>query len=386
MAFSLTTGMTSLSGQVPGNNPDSVFSLLEGRWELYRVCGGFNGICSDPDQDRIETYIFDRQELSGDSIYYAYFVNRTYISRGWAKIYYDETVQGDSCWYLLTDNYPFLNKVLRFSMYCNEYKTYCDMSLNTNGYDTYTYIFNRKMPWEFSSGEYFICNEDSIRLAGTWVREEGLYFDILSAKNGSDSLLKIILNHYEFEVGTGDTTICQGDSVLIGGSWEKEEGNYIDRIEYLHGCDSLVNIQIFHHQSYTTNRDTTICEGDSILIDGLWRKIAGYYTENYPDGNGCDSLIMISLELSDCLTGNVPVDAHAFRYYPNPVHDMLHIETGDSGESSIYIYNLTGQLNYFSRSGDSSLIRLDLSGLPTGMYFIRVCHGNRTEVIKISRE
>jgi len=61
-------------------------------------------------------------------------------------------------------------------------------------------------------------------------------------------------------------------------------------------------------------------------------------------------------------------------FYPNPTNEVLNIATsGDLGEGSIEIYSMIGTLLQRSTYAElSETVRLDLSGLPTGIYTVKV--------------
>jgi hypothetical protein len=54
--------------------------------------------------------------------------------------------------------------------------------------------------------------------------------------------------------------------------------------------------------------------------------------------------------------------------YPNPVNDLLHINTGSYERKSLYIYNSTGQLVFFNPNTMEQNLTADVSGLPPGLY------------------
>jgi len=74
------------------------------------------------------------------------------------------------------------------------------------------------------------------------------------------------------------------------------------------------------------------------------------------------------------------------RCYPNPSKGYLHLEfyQTDFSELNGTITNLAGtQIKTFLILGNSSLIRLDLSGLASGVYILRIRKGN--QIIQIQK-
>lgn len=107
-----------------------------------------------------------------------------------------------------------------------------------------------------------VCFGDSLFLEGDWQTTAGVYTDALTAVNGCDSVVNTnmtVLPQVEFDI---DTTICQGDSVLVDGVYEKDPGTYTEVLSATTGCDSVVNY-IISHEDYGT---TLAVDGASIEI------------------------------------------------------------------------------------------------------------------------
>ncbi len=79
----------------------------------------------------------------------------------------------------------------------------------------------------------------------------------------------------------GDTiydNLCEGDSVFFEGSWLSTTGIYPWIIAGISGCDTLIWYSL--NVGPILSEDTvftTICEGDSVLVEGNWLSIAGLY-------------------------------------------------------------------------------------------------------------
>jgi hypothetical protein len=90
--------------------------------------------------------------------------------------------------------------------------------------------------------------------------------------------------------------ICIGDSILIGDSFESEEGYYFDTLTSIHGCDSVVQYEIETRDLILTLIELGVCEGDSILIAGEYQFLEGVYYDTLVSIHGCDSVISNHLE------------------------------------------------------------------------------------------
>lgn len=70
------------------------------------------------------------------------------------------------------------------------------------------------------------------------------------------------------------------------------------------------------------------------------------------------------------------------RVYPNPVEDMLHIEASVDIEE-VRIYSLDGRL---TRQAAHPQSRIDMSGLPSGLYLLRIKAAGNEHIVKIVKK
>ncbi|GAB4250900.1 MAG: hypothetical protein Kow0079_04500 [Vicingaceae bacterium] len=63
-----------------------------------------------------------------------------------------------------------------------------------------------------------------------------------------------------------NTSICQGDSIFVGGGWQTTAGSYYDTLSTVNGCDSILETILIINSlpSAPTLNDTTICIGNGI--------------------------------------------------------------------------------------------------------------------------
>ena len=72
-------------------------------------------------------------------------------------------------------------------------------------------------------------------------------------------------------------SICQGDSALINGVYRKTGGNYDLTFPMPYGCDSVFRTTLTVNPVYLTNLTAEICQGESILLGGASQTTAGIY-------------------------------------------------------------------------------------------------------------
>jgi len=136
-----------------------------------------------------------------------------------------------------------------------------------------------------------ICPGDSALIFGVWRSAPGNYSLTLTTVAGCDSALNINLRVGNVYNLNNTLSLCSGDSAFIGGGWQTIPGTYTDNFQSVTGCDSTVNTTLTVFPSFTSNNQLSICQGDSIFLQGDWQTTSGIYTESYLSINGCDSII-----------------------------------------------------------------------------------------------
>jgi len=89
--------------------------------------------------------------------------------------------------------------------------------------------------------------------------------------------------------------ICQGDSILLGGVFQTNSGVYTDSFTTINGCDSVITTTLTVNPTIVTPVNAAICQGDSILLGGTFQTVAGTYYDSLTTSLGCDSVIATAL-------------------------------------------------------------------------------------------
>jgi gliding motility-associated-like protein len=164
------------------------------------------------------------------------------------------------------------------------------------------------LPTSSSNINYSLCSGDSIYLNGSWQTTSGTYYDTLSNSLGCDSIIIANVQFTNTIINNNNLSICQGDSILINGIYYNNNVTLYDTASSSSGCDSvtITNLNVIPSQIYTDS--IFICNGDSIQIFGTWQNTAGTYTDTLTAFNGCDSILIVHLSLTSkpnaIITGN----------------------------------------------------------------------------------
>ena len=156
-----------------------------------------------------------------------------------------------------------------------------------------------------------LCQGQILTVNGMTYTSNGVYNDTaFYAVTGCDSVQYVInLTIDSFVVQNIDTTICQGQILSVNGVTYAANGLYNDTAHYtLSGCDSIqfvINLTI--DSFIVENIDTTICQGQSLTLNGITYTSSGLYNDTaYHALSGCDSVqYLIDLQIDSFTIVNI---------------------------------------------------------------------------------
>jgi hypothetical protein len=141
-----------------------------------------------------------------------------------------------------------------------------------------------------------ICEGQSIFLGGANQTQAGEYTDVYPSIFGCDSTVVTTLSVVDQIITNAEASICEGQSIFLEGANQTESGEYTDMYESSAGCDSLVVTQLTVHPTYyIDNAEAIICPGDSAFLGGDYQTIPGFYTDVLQSEFGCDSVVVTNL-------------------------------------------------------------------------------------------
>ncbi len=142
-----------------------------------------------------------------------------------------------------------------------------------------------------------ICSGEQYDLNGTLLVTSGSY--VTPAFCGGSDTLDLTVLPLPPLVERRDT-ICNGDSLLIFGSYRFGSGVFNDTLPAVNGCDSTIQFTLTVVDPPVTFDTLTICAGESATIFGIPRREAGTYTMDLArPGLPCGGLASVTLEVAD---------------------------------------------------------------------------------------
>jgi gliding motility-associated-like protein len=232
-----------------------------------------------------------------------------------------------------------------------------------------------------------ICTGDSILLGGAFQNTAGVYSDTLSTTLGCDSIIQTTLTVNPVITTPQVAAICTGDSILLGGAFQTISGVYNDTLSTTLGCDSVVQTTLTVNSIILSPQVASICQGDSILLGGAFQTIAGVYNDTLQSVGGCDSVLQTTLTVDPL--NSITADPAG----PICLGDPLTLTATGSGNGTITWFsdaagtNQIGTGSPFTPTAPSSMGTITYyvnevgAGCPSNMDSVVVVIGGVTAVI-----
>ena len=173
--------------------------------------------------------------------------------------------------------------------------TYTDTFTAFNGCDSTVVTTLTVRPVNATTQVFNMCSGGSVTVNGNVYNTTGIHIDILTDMNGCDSTVTTDLTVATSIVINNTTTICEGDSVVVGTHTYLTSGNYTDTFTAMAGCDSIVHTNLTVSPAITFSQTITVCAGGMVLVGGSMYMTSGTYVDVLTAINGCDSTVTTNL-------------------------------------------------------------------------------------------
>ena len=154
------------------------------------------------------------------------------------------------------------------------------------------------LPTKTGSQTLVECAPFSITVGTNTYNSTGIYTDVLTAANGCDSTVTTDLTVNQSYAIPATASICQGDSIMLGGAYQTTAGTYADSLTTTLGCDSIINTTLSILAPSANSVVSYICQGDSIMLGGAYQTTAGTYVDSLTNAAGCDSILSTTLNIN----------------------------------------------------------------------------------------
>jgi hypothetical protein len=147
-----------------------------------------------------------------------------------------------------------------------------------------------------------ICVGDTLVVGDLRFDSTGVYTEVFQAANGCDSTLIVDLRVQDSLFTVIDTALCLGDTLDIADLRISSGGTFMQNYQSVYGCDSLVTVNVIQNDTFFMNFDVTLCPGDTLFLVDTAVTMAGVYTEFLNTIAGCDSTVQYTVSLGDSIS------------------------------------------------------------------------------------
>ena len=174
--------------------------------------------------------------------------------------------------------------------------------------------------------------------------------------NGCDSIVELSLNVHNTYTTNVDLTICERATYNFFGDILDQPGTYYKTLESRYGCDSTIVLNLNVDSYYQVNLNEHICQGEIYSEHGFeGRTDAGIDTLRLTATNQCDSIVVLFLEVGRIDDIQIVDSIEVDNEYSNYGFELAAIH--EDGE-----YTFTNTLT--NSDGCDSIVTLTLKVLP----------------------
>lgn len=137
-------------------------------------------------------------------------------------------------------------------------------------------------------GSQTVINDLELSDAGTY----SIYLEVDGCYSDTTSTEIIVNESYDISLVE---TICSNETYTFGPNELNTPGIYIQNLQSIAGCDSIVQLELTVNPAYSVVVDTSLCQGESITFEGVTMNTSGTYPFNLFTSLGCDSIITYEL-------------------------------------------------------------------------------------------
>lgn len=180
-------------------------------------------------------------------------------------------------------------------------------------------------------------------------------------------------------------SICPGSSYSFKGQNLTTTGIYRDTLNNAGGCDSVVTLTLTLKPNTNDTLSFVICEGDSFKFNNIYYKQTGFYSGNFTNIYGCDSIKTINLTVNNKPQPNIvrignqlevtggPFDSYQWKLNGNNItgaNSATHTPVSN-GTYSVSVSKSANSISCNNTSADYSVgfVGLEEFNLLTGVTF-----------------
>ncbi|MBK7343954.1 MAG: hypothetical protein IPJ06_13200, partial [Saprospiraceae bacterium] len=189
-----------------------------------------------------------------------------------------------------------------------------------------------------------ICEGESYEFNGQLLDQPGFYEAYLQTYHGCDSVVSLLLDVWPLDNTDLTITICEGESYEFDQDFLDVPGFYSAQFQNQYGCDSMVALELIVLPTATEVLDMTICDGEILDFNGQFLSDPGIYSAQLQNMFGCDSTVILSLDVLPASITNLDMDICAGSYIlfdgdtiSQPGIYVADLQSGDGCDSTVFL-------------------------------------------------
>jgi len=191
------------------------------------------------------------------------------------------------------ESYDFYGRML------TEAGTYIDTVISLVACDTILTVDLNIIVESSSSESASICRGASYGFGGDMLTDAGIYYDTLTNQIGCDSIIVLDLAFNDILNTETSAVICEGQTYSFHSQILTSAGRYQESLQSSDGCDSIVIVELMVLDKLRSDIAATICQGDTYPFKNQMLDVAGTYIDTLNSINGCDSIVTLVLDVQD---------------------------------------------------------------------------------------
>lgn len=159
------------------------------------------------------------------------------------------------------------------------------------------------LPFDYFPQNYFaladttICEGDTLLIDGIEITKPRIDTFQFQGNFHCDSTVVLRVHQLDTSVVVKDTLVCRFQDVVIGGDTLDNSGIHLIYFSRKNGCDSTVQLNVRYQDTVFQSMFHSICAGDSIVIRDKVYKQAGEFKQYYSTDTICELELTINIDL-----------------------------------------------------------------------------------------
>ena len=218
-----------------------------------------------------------------------------------------------------------------------------------------------------------LCVGDTYQDENFTQTQGGTYTVQYTSSKGCDSTITLVLEEIYYN-NTISAVVCEGETYSENGFNENRTGTYTLNLTTFDGCDSIINLNLYVAPNYNDTITELIRAGETFDRFNFYESERGTYVQNLISQYGCDSVVVLNLDLyGDMLVfvpnSFTPQDKTNYLWRAFPENETVILD-------ELHVFNRNGTLVFsakdFSQSWDG---KYKGNYVPMGAYsYILIYH------------